>query len=68
MFLRLPKISVRSSEDLKHKFIFLKILGMLDHIKQKNDESLGDFYTRFSKDMVEIDQVITAGKTICTFV
>lgn len=43
-------------------------MGTLDHIKQRNDENLGDFYTRFNKELVGIDQVITDNETIRAFV
>lgn len=46
----------------------LKSVGMLDHIKQRNDESLNDFNTCLNKDLAEIDKVITDGETIHAFV
>lgn len=45
----------------------LKGVGTLDHIKQKNDESLGDFDTKFNKELTGIDQVITGDETIRAF-
>lgn len=42
----------------------LKSMGTLDHINQRNYESLGDFYTMFNKELLGIDQVITGGETI----
>lgn len=45
-----------------------KWVDTLDHIKQRNDESLGDIYTQFNKELVRIDQVITGGETIHAFV
>lgn len=66
--------STRSWGYQKDKFIvqfmggikLLKSVGTLDHIKQRYDESLGDF--RFNKELSGIDQVITGGKTIRAFV
>lgn len=46
----------------------MKSVGTLEHINQRNDESLGDFYNRFNKELAEIDQVITGGETIHAFV
>lgn len=46
----------------------LKGVGTLDHIKQMSDESLDDFYNRFNKELAEIGQFITVGKTIHAFV
>lgn len=76
LFFRLPKMPVRSWGDLKEKFIvpymeglqLLKSVGTLDHIKQRNDESLGDFYTRFKKELADIDQVIPGRETIRAFI
>lgn len=41
-----------------------KIVDTMNHIKQINYESLGDFYTRFNKELVGIDQVVTEGELI----
>lgn len=65
-----PKPSVRSWGDLKDKFIvqsmeerqLLESVGTLDHIKKRNDESLGNFYTMFNKELPGIDQVSQAGR------
>lgn len=43
-------------------------MGTLDHIKQKNDERLGNFYTTFNKELAWIDLVIKSNTTIRTFV
>lgn len=43
-------------------------MGTLDHIKQRNDESLIDFYTGFNKKLTGIDQVITGAEMIRTIV
>lgn len=47
---------------------FIKSVGTFDHIKQRNNESLEDFYTRFNKEIVGIDLVITGGETIRAFI
>lgn len=60
LFVGIPKALVRSWVHLIYKLIveffggqkLLKSMGMLDHIKQRNDESLGDFYTRFNKQLI----------------
>lgn len=46
----------------------LKSVGTLNHIKQKNAKSLGNFCTRFNKELARIDQVITSGEKIYAFV
>lgn len=43
-------------------------MGTLWHIKQRNDESLSNFYSIFNKELAGIDQVITGGENICAFV
>lgn len=48
--------------------LLLKSVGILDHIKQRNEKSLDGFYTRFNKELFGIDQSITSGQTICAFV
>lgn len=46
----------------------LKSVSALEHIKPKSDEGLGNFYTRFNKDLSGINQVITRRETICAFI
>lgn len=46
----------------------VKSVGTLVHIKQRSDESLGDFYNRFNKELPGIAQVVTSGETIRAFV
>lgn len=38
------------------------------HINQIKDKSFSDFYTRFTKELAEMDNVIKGDETICTFV
>lgn len=45
----------------------LKSVGILDHIKQWSDESLGDFNTHFNKELASITQVSTGRETIVGF-
>lgn len=42
----------------------LKRVGTLDHIKQRSDVILGDFYTHFNKELTSIDEVIMGLETI----
>lgn len=61
---------------MKDKFIIqyiggrqlLKRVRTLDRMKQMNDASLIDFYTRFNMELSRIDQLITRGGTIRDFV
>lgn len=46
----------------------LNCFSTLDHITQRSDESVGDFYTRYIKDLASDDQVIIGGETIHAFV
>lgn len=43
-------------------------MGTLDHIKQRNYESLGNFYTWFNKVLDGINQVLIGGDTMHAFV
>lgn len=45
----------------------MKGVSTLDHIKERNDESLRDFYTRFTNEFTNIDQVITGREAIHAF-
>lgn len=45
----------------------LRSVGTLNHIKQKSDESLGEFYIRFNRELASIDQVITCRESFVPF-
>lgn len=40
----------------------------MDNIRERSDVSMGDFYTRFNKELTSINQVITERETIRAFV
>lgn len=75
-FFCLPKASVFSWTDLKTKFImqyvgerqFLKDVGYLNDVYQRQTESLANYYNHFNRNLTKIDHVIIEWEIVQAFV